>query len=128
MIGPGLDEPVRVDPLAELARREEARHDRDAVGPVFGEGPQADPLASGIALARDDDHAIPGVARLLLERGGDLAVDRVAHIGQEEPEGPGPTDPQAACCGVRNVVEIEGGGLDELARREADPWVVGERP
>ena len=82
---------------------------------MLGEDPQGEPLAHEVALAGHDHHAIALLARLLLERRGDLAVDRVAQVGQEEAQRARPPDPQAAGRRIRDVVQLGGRGLDRLA-------------
>ena len=46
MVGPDEDEPVGIDPLAQLVRRQHAGHDRNPIGPVLGKDPQGEPLAA----------------------------------------------------------------------------------
>ena len=126
MVRPDEDEPVRIHPLAQLLRREHARHDRDAVGPVLGEDPQREPLAREVALAGHDHHAVSLLAGFLFERRRDLPVHGVAQIGQEEAEGARPPDTEAAGRGIRDVVQLGRGDLDRLAGPDADALVVRE--
>ena len=93
---------------------------------VLGEDAQRHALPGEVLLAGGDDHRVAALTGLLLEGRGDLAMDRIAQVGQEEAERPGPADPQAARGGVRDVMEFGGRGLDRLPGGEADPVIVGE--
>ena len=93
---------------------------------MLGEDAQAEAFPAEVALAGDDQDAIALEPGLLLEGRGHLAVDRVAQIGQEQAERPGPAGPQAARRGIRDVIELGSRGLDGQPGRLADPWIVRE--
>ena len=127
VVRPDQDEPVGVDAFAELLRREHAGHDRHAVRPVLREDPQRQPLPDEVALAGDDHHDVARLAGLLLERRSDLAVDRIAQVRQQQAEGAGPPDAEAAGGRVRDVVQVGRRSLDRLAGADTDARIVRER-
>ena len=84
VIGLDQDQAIRIDPLARLPGRDRARYDRHAVGAVLGKDLQGQPLADRLVLAGDHDHAVAAPAGLLLEARRDLAVDRIAQVGDQQ--------------------------------------------
>ena len=121
MIGLHQDEPGGIDPFPPLARRDGARHDRHRVGAVLGEDLEGEAFAGRGVVTGDHDHAVAVPACLILEAGRDLAVDGVVEVRDEQAERRGMPHPEAASGGVRHVLELGGGGLDHLARGDADP-------
>ena len=93
---------------------------------MLGEDPKCESLPNEVALPGHDHHAVALLARFLLECGRDLAMDRIAEVGEEETERAGPADTEAAGGGIRDVEQFRGGGLDQLTGSGTDPGVVGE--